>query len=102
MKPRTGTSQRKFREQLATRARELEAQGKIAPKYLPHPGRFSQRAHPTWPLHRVANRQDGIAIDQYEAEVTFADQWWAPHAHYLGSSRGWHTFERPPDTERRL
>lgn len=68
---------------------------------LGQPGSHTQRRHPDWVLHRVAQcRESGRSIDQYEAAETFAGQWWAAQARYLGYSRGFFTFERPPEGDR--
>ncbi len=50
-----------------------------------------------WLLYRVRNELDGRKVDAVEAAVTFADQWWSEHARYLGTSRGYHVYARPPE-----
>lgn len=68
--------------------------------FLGMPGTTRGRRHPTWRLHRVAQIQGERRLDQYEAAETFAHLWWAKQAVYLGYSRGWFTFEVPPEEEK--
>jgi hypothetical protein len=79
---------------LSLRNAELVAAGKMKPGCQAMPGRAPQR-RPNTKLHYVPARVDGIALDNVEAAVTFADQPWARRARYLGMWRGRHVWEVP-------
>jgi len=59
-------------------------------------GLMRHQRKPGWPLHRVPMRVEGRPLDHVEAATMFADRTWADQAEYIGSSRGFHVFQRPP------
>jgi hypothetical protein len=82
------------------RAHELAGTAPLSGIPLQGPGRWPTRT-PGTELVRIPIRLDGRPVDAAEAAITFADQPWAKQARHVGTSRGFHLFERPAEAPKR-
>lgn len=86
------TTRNSLRDRVNRRARELEAQGRIAPRILPRPGGVRART-PGTTLWMVRIVSDGKRRTREEAAATFAQQPFATSAVEAGMSGAFYVWE---------